>query len=292
MDNQDPSIPKQQIGKESDNHNKKSKLSYPDQHFLNNSQRLLQHLISLKIANVKKNPFIFLSAFIHSSYLNENKSNFFSQLKDYERLEFMGDSILNHLVSEYIFINYVNLNEGELSKLRSKLIQKQTLIKASKNLRLNEFIFLGYGEIKKINKFSSKIFSDVFEALTGAVFLTSGISGTRSFLENYFFPMINKLLIETNNEYLEDYKTKLQEFFHRFKDVKVKYTTKTVNNFILDDASNSKKKFFMTSIIVNDEVVASAFDLSKKLSEKKAAEKAYHKLSNDLDFIKNIKTKN
>ncbi len=123
-----------------------------------------------------------ITALTHASLINERTIN---KTGDYERQEFLGDAVLELVVSDYLFRTRSELNEGELTKLRSSLVCEQTLARCAKELELSEYILLGKGEEKLGSRYHDSIVSDVFEAVIGALYLDGGMEPAKVFIERY-----------------------------------------------------------------------------------------------------------
>lgn len=150
-----------------------------------------------------KNKDLISHAFYHSSYVNEHK-----ELKgDNERLEFMGDSVLQIYSASVLFKKEPKLNEGDMSKIRANMVCENTLAKIAREFKLNKFLKLGQGEEKSGGRDRDSIISDMFEAFIGAVYIDSNINNAFKLLNILFKNHINSL-----NEDVIDYKTKLQEY--------------------------------------------------------------------------------
>ncbi len=123
-----------------------------------------------------------ITALTHASLVNERTIN---KTEDYERQEFLGDAVLELVVSDYLFYTRSELNEGEMTKLRSSLVCEQTLAGCAKELELSEYILLGKGEEKLGSRYHDSIVSDVFEAVIGALYLDGGLEPAKAFIERY-----------------------------------------------------------------------------------------------------------
>ncbi len=146
-----------------------------------------------------------IQAFCHSSYANVKK------LKDNEKLEFLGDTIVNYAVAEYLFFN-VDKNEGELSKLKGKIVSTETFADIIKSLGLEQFLLLNTNGTE-----SKKIYADLFEALVAAVMLDSDVESGKQFALKFLTPYVNK----TINTEIIDYLTWLKEYADKRKSVLV-----------------------------------------------------------------------
>ena len=150
-----------------------------------------------------KNKDLISHAFYHSSYVNEHK-----ELKgDNERLEFMGDSVLQIYSASVLFKKEPKLNEGDMSKIRANMVCENTLAKIAREFKLNNFLKLGQGEEKTGGRDRDSIISDMFEAFIGAIYIDTDVKNAFKLLDILFENHINSL-----NEDVIDYKTKLQEY--------------------------------------------------------------------------------
>ena len=179
-----------------------------------------------------------------------------------ERLEFLGDAVLNLIVGEYLYNKFPASNEGDLSKTRASLVNEQGFMKLALAINLGEYIYLSDAEEKNEGRHKASILSDAFEAIMGAVYIESGIETLK--------PMILKLLTEnyetiTLDELFSDYKTALQEITQaRFG---------CIPEYRLEGSSGpDHQKVFELSLWINDKMYATATGKSKKIAQQKAAE--------------------
>ncbi len=146
---------------------------------------------------------IFKEAFTHPSYANENKL----KNHDYERLEFLGDAVLQYHVSRHLFDLYPDLPEGRLTKLRAKLVREESLARFARELNLGTLIFLGAGEINNGGRDRDSVLADIFEALIGAVCYDCGPEYVEKILEITIYKHVE----DVNYDEITDFKTRLQE---------------------------------------------------------------------------------
>ncbi len=201
------------------------------------------------------------TAFSHSSYAHENK------VSSNERLEFLGDSILGFVVSEFLYNNY-DLPEGKLSKLKAQIVSASTLKDIIDNLGLFEYIKLGTSLINQHNTDFASIKADLFEALLGAVYLDGGITEAKNFV--YRFIELSALVEQLQNNNI-DYKTTLQELVQQTKDAKLSYK---------DCVSDDDNFAFKSEVFINDQYIACGYGKSKKEAEKQAANNSIQILNN------------
>ncbi|CAM3576328.1 ribonuclease III [Erysipelothrix urinaevulpis] len=202
-------------------------------------------------------------AFVHASYVNESKE----QLEDNERLEFMGDAVLQILVSKRLYSHEDHLNEGEMTLYRAKLVCEEALMNYSLQLGLNEFLLLGMGEEKNGGRKRASIIADLFESFIGAVYLDTGLESVEKILD---------IVLEEEMANLEalsitDYKTKLQEYIQSDSRRSVSYEVKNVTG-------PSNAPVFEVLVKVDGLVFGQGSGTSKKRAEQKAAQDAFKKL--------------
>ena len=160
--------------------------------------------------NFKKTQLV-ITALTHSSYSNEMRSKCEGVVCN-ERMEFLGDSVLSIITSEYIFEKYTQLPEGELTKIRANTVCENALFEYSKKLELGNYMYLGHGEERSGGRGHKAILADAFEALLAAIYLDGGMKNAREFLLPYISEKIEKLMKEGRRE---DYKSLLQQFVQR-----------------------------------------------------------------------------
>ena len=203
-----------------------------------------------------KDAFLLVTAITHSSFANESKK----ELKNNERLEFLGDSVLSVIVSEYIFKNYPNLKEGKLSKLRASLVCEKTLCRFSKKLDVGSFLLLSHGERNCDGANRESILADAFEAIIAAIYLDGGLNEARNFVLRF----IKKEIDNKSNFLLNDYKTILQEIVQKNKG-------ETINYLLIEESGPAHDKFFKMEARINSNKVGIGFGKSKKEAEQMAA---------------------
>ena len=206
---------------------------------------------------------IIKQAFMHSSYANENKS-----INDNERLEFMGDAVLQIWVSEKLFKSVPVLNEGKMTTLRARLVCEKALSIYAKELGLNKYLLLGSGEEKNGGRNKDSILADMFEAFIGALYIDQGFSKVDEILNDVILPRVNNPdVIEVNT----DYKTKLQEYVQ--SDIR-----KTVSYEVINVSGPSNNPYFTVRVIVDDLILGVGSGNSKKKAEQDAAKNAFEKM--------------
>ena len=196
-------------------------------------------------------------ALTHSSYANEKHMK---KLSDNERLEFLGDAVLEIVSSEVLYHNYEKLPEGELTKLRASIVCEPTLALCTEELPLGDYLFLGRGEDLTGGRKRKSILSDAFEALIGAIYLDGGWGPANSFIRRYVLSNIEE------KQLFYDSKTLLQEIVqsHFHEDTKISYP-------IIDESGPDHNKSFTVVCRVNETDYARETGHTKKSAEQKAA---------------------
>lgn len=208
-----------------------------------------------------KNLKFYETAFQHSSYVNENHMK-----SDYERLEFLGDAVLELVMSDYLYKN-VNLKEGDLTKLRASYVCENALYEYSMDLELSKFIKVGHGEEIDGGRFKKVIMADIFEALMGAIYLDLGFDIVKRVLLNIIVPYVENPKIV----FFSDYKSALQEF--------VQTEQRSLSYEVIDEQGPSHNKSFTVNVKIDDIVYGVGTAGSKKEAEQEAAHDALGKLA-------------
>lgn len=215
-----------------------------------------------------KNPLILEEALTHSSYANEHRN---IQTKDNERLEFLGDAILDLVISEYLFKKHSQMPEGDLSKLRASIVCEGSLAKTAKSIRLGEYVFLGKGEEMTGGRERASILADGFEAVTGALFLEGSFDLAKDFLTRTLIRQVEGM---TSLEALyTDYKTLLQENIQKESNVPIHYE-------VVGEEGPDHDKEFYVEVYHGEVILGRGSGKSKKEAEQDAAKKALEKLEN------------
>jgi ribonuclease-3 len=225
--------------------------------------KILDFLIERKIPF--QNISLYKEAFTHASYANEaNRKG-----KDYQRLEFMGDAVLQLYVSRYLFNLYPDVPEGILTTLRSKLVREESLARFAREQNLGSYILLGVGEEKSGGRDRDSVLADIFEAFIGAVYLDCGEDEVIKILEKTIFMHTNDL----DYDDITDYKTTLQELMQAD-------TRKTVTYELIDTSGPSNAPEFTMCVLMDDMRLGVGKGTSKKKAEQQAAKDALNKLAN------------
>ena len=205
-----------------------------------------------------KNKQLLETALTHTSYAYENKK------QSNEKLEFLGDSILEFVSSEYIYHNYPNLKEGEMTKVRASVVCEDSLQKIAKMHNFSDFLYLGKSERTSQKEVRPAIMADSIEAVIAAIFLDGGLEEAKKFiLSNLAKPIENA----TKNIGQKDYKTVLQEVLQKNGNVDIEYV-------IVDEKGPDHEKVFTAEVIFNNKILATGEGKSKKQAEMEAAQKA------------------
>ena len=199
------------------------------------------------------------NALTHSSYANEARNGVSSN----ERLEFLGDSVLSVIVSDYIFKEYKNIPEGELTKLRASLVCEKSLCGFSRELELGKYLKLGKGEDKGGGRERDSILADAFEAVLAAIYLDGGIEFARKLVMRFVLVELE----QTDDEVFKDYKTALQEIIQRNPEESVSY-------YLTGESGPDHDKLFEVEVRLNSNVIGKGSGKSKKRAEQMAAKQA------------------
>lgn len=199
-------------------------------------------------------------AFTHRSYLNENRD----VKQSNERLEFLGDSILSFVVSTYIYAHNPDVNEGELTSLRSVLTNTQTLFEVSQRLDLGKELLMSKGEEDGGGRTSKTILANTYEAVVGGLFLDGGIEKAKEFIENTILSNIEEFV---GNQGLKDPKSMIQEYMQEKFKVSPEYR-------ILDQQGPDHNREYTAGVFHLEKLLAQGVGRSKQEAEKNAAQEA------------------
>ncbi|MBP5297707.1 MAG: ribonuclease III [Lachnospiraceae bacterium] len=205
-----------------------------------------------------KNPQLLTQALTHSSYANEQRINC---VGDYERLEFLGDAVLELVSSAFLFRQEPKLREGQMTKLRSTYVCEPALAYCAKDIELNKFIKLGKGEENTGGRGRDSITSDVCEAIIGAMYIDGGFEPCEAFIHRFILSDLE------NKTLFYDAKTILQEKVQKELHTAVKYET-------LSEEGPEHEKTFTVEVYIGDKPVCVGQGKSKKAAEQQAAYKA------------------
>ncbi len=205
-----------------------------------------------------KNKAYLEEALTHTSYANEHG------IKSNEKLEYLGDSILEFVSSEFLYNNFPKLNEGELTKLRAMVVCEESLYQVAMKHKFFDYIRVGNSEKFYGNNYKEAILADSVEAVIAAIFFDGGFEESKKFiLDN----LTDKMYEASKHIGQKDYKTVLQEELQKNGDVKIKYT-------IVSESGPDHLKMFVSEVSVDGRFLANGKGHSKKLAEMQAAKKA------------------
>ena len=196
-------------------------------------------------------------ALTHSSYANEKHMK---KLSDNERLEFLGDAVLEVVSSEFLYQNYTDVPEGELTKLRASIVCEPTLALCTKEMDLGRYIYLGKGEDHTGGRKRKSILSDALEAVIGAIYLDGGFANAKEFVLKYIMTDIE------HKQLFYDSKTILQEL--------VQGERRQLSYRLIGESGPDHDKSFSVEVCVDDEVISTGAGHTKKAAEQEAAYKA------------------
>ncbi len=206
-----------------------------------------------------KNKQLLTEALSHSSYANEKKKSRNSN----ERLEFLGDSVLSVVVSQYLFEHFSHLPEGELTKIRASLVCEKSLHGFAKQINLGEYLLLGRGEEHTGGRVRPSILADAFEAVIAAIYLDGGLEAVRKHVLRFIPDDIDKKNLAT----FSDFKTILQEVIQKNPEEKVEY-------ILADQTGPDHNKAFKVQVCLNSNIIGTGTGKSKKEAEQMAAKEA------------------
>ena len=207
---------------------------------------------------------LYEQAFTHPSYNGENKSKH----QDYEKLEFMGDAVLNYVTADLVYKNRPEMSEGNLTKLRSVLVSTKPLAAYARKLKLDQYVRIGHSISSNQVKESDKILENVFESLIGAIYLDAGLRVAYRLISSV---LLNDIL-SYDADNLTDYKTKLQEEIQAEHRDAVTYVT-------ISQRGPAHDRTFTVQVKYNDIVLGTGEGKSKKKAEEMAAKDALSKRS-------------
>ena len=205
---------------------------------------------------------ILKTALNHKSNETRNKG-----LVSNQRYEFLGDAVLELVITKYLFDNYPKMEEGDLTKIRSSAVNQNTLVEVAQEISIGDYLFMSKSEESTGGREKKSILEDSVEALIAAIYLDGGISQSRKFIKKYFFPKIANLSISPGQK---DYKTRLQEIY-----------AKKGKSIIYNNSSKGPdhNRVFYAEVKVDNKVIGKGKGHSKKSAQQSAAEVALNKIT-------------
>lgn len=206
----------------------------------------------------------------HKSYLNENKD---MGVKDNERLEFLGDSVLGLIISDVLMERFPEASEGDLSKMKARIVSEETLARVAKGIDLGSYLYLGKGEERTLGKEKPSLLSDAMEAVIAAIYLDKGFTPVREVVLKQFEKCLKEV---TLSNFSSDYKTELQEQCQK------RFGTLPVYTVVQESGPDHQKRFEI-EIRINEAPYGISDGNSKKEAEQRAAKIALEKLQESLE---------
>ncbi|MBE5846519.1 MAG: ribonuclease III [Lachnospiraceae bacterium] len=216
------------------------------------------HALEERIGYRFHEPVLLKQALTHSSYANELKIN---KWQDYERLEFLGDAVLELVSSDFLFKAHPEKPEGQLTKLRSSMVCEPALAYCARDIDLGQFIFLGKGEDATGGRYRESITSDVMEAIIGAIYLDGGIEEAKRFIDRFILSDLE------DKQLFYDSKTILQEQVQKKAQGQLHYV-------LLSESGPEHDKVFRAGAYIDDRLIGEGEGRTKKAAEQQAAYRA------------------
>jgi ribonuclease-3 len=206
------------------------------------------------------------TALTHSSFVNENRKY---ASEDYQRLEFLGDSVLGFLTAEYLF-SKENITEGIMTRMRSELVSEKALYEVAKAIDLGKYIRIGKGEEHMGGRERPSVLSDIVESVTAAIYLDSGMDAAKDFVMRFVLNDVHMASAEVS----DDYKSALQELIQHDPSNILSYE-------LIEEKGPDHSKTFTFAALLNGEVVGTGSGSTKKSAEQAAARNALEKLNDE-----------
>lgn len=219
----------------------------------------LENAIGYRFGNIS----LLQNALTHSSYANERWHN---SLLSNERLEFLGDSVLGMLVADFLYRNFPNRPEGDLTRMRADMVCEQTLAAVANKIGLGEHLMLGHGEENLGGRKRNSILADAMESVIAAAYLDGGMDAALEIVQRFI--LVEVPVTKLHNV---DYKTQLQELVQRKKNQTIAYT-------LTGESGPDHDKHFEVNVSINGSIAGSGIGSSKKRAEQDAARDAIERL--------------
>ncbi len=213
-------------------------------------------------------PELLVQAFRHASYVNEQSD---SNLEDNERLEFLGDAVLDLVISHFLMERFEDAEEGDLSKFRAMLVDEAGLYQVALRLGLGDYLLLGRGEEQGRGREKPSILANTMEALMGALYLDAGIEKTIKVIGRLFSPLLERV---GSGEMVNDFKSMLQEYTQKIYKTLPKYR-------LVDESGPAHDRTFTVELVLKGEILAEGNGKTKKEAEQEAAREALFCLKGD-----------
>lgn len=223
------------------------------------------HAIEKVIGYSFKKPAILKRALTHKSYANELK---LSAEEHNERLEFLGDAVLELAVSELLMKRYPDFSEGELSKMRAAIVNEKQLASLARKFRLGDYLYLGRGEEQTSGREKSSLLADAYEAILGGIYMDRGAKKAFQLIQRHYSDLLDKT---PPHQFYQDYKTELQERCQELFRAIPRYK-------LAAERGPDHDKTFEVEIYIRNELMGHGFGRSKKEAEQQAAQEALQKL--------------
>lgn len=207
-------------------------------------------------------------ALVHRSYLNENPS---FPSADNQRLEFLGDALLDFVAGDYLYRRYPKMREGELTSLRAALVKEETLARFAQALGLGRYLYLGRGEEESGGRERPSLLADAFEALVGALYLDGGLKAAERFILPFLEPETEQIVAQGE---LRDYKSLFQEEAQRRFQSTPLYRT-------IDERGPDHNKVFTVEVLIEEKLCGRGEGTTKQAAEQEAARQALEKIASD-----------
>jgi ribonuclease-3 len=219
---------------------------------------------SKRIGASFNDPALIIEAFTHRSFVNENRSG---GARHNERLEFLGDAVLELIVTDYLYHKYPHANEGELTSFRAALVNTDSLSNTARHLGMNDLLRLSKGESRDLGRARHYILANVFESVVGALFLDKGIEAARDFIVRFLLPQTDDIVVKG---LWRDAKSTFQEKAQEYESVTPTYK-------VLEESGPDHDKKFTIGVYLNDELIAEGEGHAKQEAEQDAAHLALKK---------------